>query len=118
MVTKEAPLHDNLKQALLKASELDTMLIMRSIGSTHRVWVNTAAKKCLELESAQAEFAEIMKIVTGQNTKLMYDGGDLDAGIVSCGQSIGMANDMPTVKELFDRIITEATDLARKLAGN
>ena len=48
LATREAPIHDNLKQALLQANELDTMLIMRSIGATHRVWANTAAKKCAE----------------------------------------------------------------------
>lgn len=118
LTTKEAPIHENLKNALVQASELDTMLIMRSIGATHRVWASTAAKKCTELEDAQVGLPEILKIVAGDKAKMMYDKGDLDAGIISCGQGIGLAHDIPTVKELFESIISQATDIARKLSGN
>jgi nitronate monooxygenase len=116
MLTKEAPIHENLKQALLNASELDTMLIMRSIGGTHRVWTNTAAKKCAEIEARQGTLEEILSVVSGVNAKKMYDGGDLDVGIIPCGQGVGLAHDIPTVQELFDRIISEATDVAKRLA--
>lgn len=115
LVTREAPIHDNLKQALLQAKELDTKLIMRSLGFTHRVWRNVAADKCEELEEAKAGLSEIMKVVAGENAKRMYDTGDLDAGIISCGQGIGMAHDIPTVQELFDRIISEAKDIVKGL---
>ncbi|MFC1883581.1 NAD(P)H-dependent flavin oxidoreductase [Thermodesulfobacteriota bacterium] len=118
LVTKEAPVHDNLKQALLNASELDTMLIMRSIGSTHRVWANDPAKKCAELESRQAGLEELLQVVGGSKAKVLYDEGKLDSGIVACGQGIGMAHDIPTVKELFDRIISEAEERAKALAAN
>jgi len=89
LATREAPIHDNLKQALLQANELDTMLIMRSIGATHRVWANTAAKKCAELEADRAELPEILNIVGGEKAKIMYEKGDLDAGVISCGQCVG-----------------------------
>ncbi len=115
LATQEAPVHENLKHALLRASELDTMLIMRSIGATHRVWANAAAKKCAELEAGRAELAEILKIVGGEKAKIMYEKGNLDAGIISCGQVVGMANDIPTVKELFDRIIAQAGDIANNI---
>jgi len=118
LATREAPIHENLKKALVQASELDTMLIMRSVGSTHRVWVNAAANRCAELEAAQADLSEILKVVAGEKAKMMYEKGDLDAGIISCGQGIGMAHDIPTVKELFDSIIAQATDIAKGLAGN
>jgi NAD(P)H-dependent flavin oxidoreductase YrpB (nitropropane dioxygenase family) len=118
LATREAPLHQRLKDALLQASELDTMLIMRSIGATHRVWVNDAAKKCAELEAARADLSEILKVVSGQNVKRMYEEGELGMGILSCGQSVGMAHDIPTVKELFDRIISEAGEIAGSLAAN
>jgi nitronate monooxygenase len=118
MATQESPIHENLKKALMQASELDTMLIMRSIGATHRVWANAAAKKCAELEASKAELPEILKVVSGENAKRMYDQGDLDVGIVPCGQGVGMAYDIPTVQELFDRIITQAIDLTKKLASN
>jgi len=116
LATKEAPIHEDLKKALVEASELDTMLIMRSIGATHRVWANAAARRCVELESKKAELPEILKIVSGENARMMYDQGNLDAGIVSCGQGVGMAHNIPTVMELFDRIMAEAADIARKLA--
>jgi NAD(P)H-dependent flavin oxidoreductase YrpB (nitropropane dioxygenase family) len=116
LATKEAPIHEDLKKALVEASELDTMLIMRSIGATHRVWANAAARRCVELESKQAELPEILKIVSGENARMMYDQGNLDVGIVSCGQGVGMAHNIPTVMELFDRIMAEAADIARKLA--
>jgi NADH:quinone reductase (non-electrogenic) len=117
LATKEAPIHENLKQALVKASELDTMLIMRSIGATHRVWANTAARKCSELEANQADLPELLKIVGGDKAKMMYDRGDLDVGVISCGEGIGMVKDIPTVKELFDRIMVEAMDILRGLAA-
>lgn len=118
LATKEAPIHDRLKEALVKAGELDTMLVMRSIGATHRVWINAAAKKVAELEDDQAGLPEILKIATGEKAKKMYNEGDLDVGIISCGQGIGMAHDIPTVKELFDRIMGEAADVAKGLVSD
>ncbi|MBW1669246.1 MAG: nitronate monooxygenase [Deltaproteobacteria bacterium] len=116
LATQEAPIHEKLKQALVRASELDTMLVMRSIGATHRVWVNAAAKKCVELENARADFSEILKVVGGENAKKMYESGDLDAGIISCGEGIGLAHDIPTVEELFERIIREAAHIVNGFA--
>ena len=118
LATKEAPIHDRLKEALVKAGELDTMLVMRSIGATHRVWINAAAKKVAELEAHQAGLPEILKIATGEKAKKMYNEGDLDVGIISCGQGIGMAHDIPTVKDLFDRIMGEAADVAKGLVAD
>jgi len=117
LATKEAPIHDNLKKALIQASELDTILVMRSIGATHRVWANAAARRCLEMEAQQADLSEILKVVGGQKAREMYDTGALDEGIISCGQGVGLVHDIPTVKELFDNIIAQATDIARRLAG-
>ncbi len=118
LATQEAPIHENLKKALVQASELDTMLVMRSIGATHRVWVNSAAQKVVELEADQAGLPEILKIAAGEKAKKMYDEGELGVGIISCGQGIGMAHDIPSVKDLFDRIIGEATGFAKDLASN
>ncbi len=118
LATQEAPIHEDLKQALVQATEIDTMLVMRSIGATHRVWSNAPAKKCAELEAAKAELPEILKVVSGEKAKIMYDKGDLDSGIIACGQGVGIAHDIPTVKELFERIITQAADIAKNLAGN
>ena len=115
MMTKECPIHDDLKQAFLQASELDTMLVMRSIGSTHRVWTNEAAKKCLEMENSGATFEDLIPIISGDNARKMYSEGDLDAGLVSLSQAVGLSHDIPTVKELFDRIMDEAQQTLGRL---
>ncbi len=110
MATKECPIHDNLKQVLVNASEIDTVLIMRSLGSTHRVWDNVAAKKVLEIEASQPENPlEIYEAAAGSKAREMYETGNLDIGIISCGQGVGMIHDIPTVKELFDRMVKEAS---------
>jgi nitronate monooxygenase len=108
LATREAPIHENLKNALVNATELDTMLVMRSIGATHRVWANPAARRCSELEASDAGLKEILTVVAGEKAKRMYDSGDLDIGVVSCGQGVGLIHDIPSVGELFDRIIREA----------
>lgn len=118
LATKEAPIHDNLKQALVQASELDTMLIMRSIHATHRVWANAAARKCAELEAQNADPMEIFDVVGGVKTKMMYDEGDLDAGVISCGQGVGLTHDIPTMQELFDRMMGEAEGVVNRFAAD
>ncbi len=117
LATREAPIHDHLKRALVDATELDTMLVMRSIGATHRVWANAAAKKCAEMEENKADLNQILQVVSGEKARLMYTQGDLDAGILSCGQGIGLVNDTPTVKEVMDRIMDEATRAAKRVTA-
>lgn len=114
--TKESPIHDKVKTALVNASELDTMLVMRSLNATHRVLANQAAKKCVELEDCKAEFMEIYNVIKGENAKKMFDGGELDAGILSCGQGVGLVHDIPTIRELFDRMSKEAESILSRLA--
>lgn len=108
MLTRECPIHEDLKQALVSASELDTMLIMRSIGSTHRVWNNSAALKCSEIEAKNGTFEEIISVVAGTRARKMYQTGDLEEGVVSCGQGVGLCHDIPDVKTLFDRMMKQA----------
>jgi nitronate monooxygenase len=118
MATQECPIHDNLKNALVDASEVDTMLIMRSLNSTHRVWRNKAAKHVLELESGAAgDPSEIFNAAAGAKAKEMYDDGVLDVGVISCGQGVGLFHDIPTVQDLFDGMVAEAESLASKLAS-
>lgn len=116
LTTQECPIHANLKRALLQASETDTMLIMRSVG-THRVWANAAARRCTEFERRGASFEEILKIVSGDNSRRVYAAGELDEGIVPCGQAIGLVEDIPSVKELFDRMMAQAAGIIRRLAA-
>jgi NADH:quinone reductase (non-electrogenic) len=115
LTTEECPIHQNLKEALVCASELDTMLIMRSLNATHRMWNNAAAKRCAELEEACASFDEIYPVISGENAKKMYDHGELDAGIVACGQGIGMVKDIVPVKVLLDRMMVEAKEAVDRI---
>ncbi|NVM16496.1 MAG: nitronate monooxygenase [Candidatus Lokiarchaeota archaeon] len=115
MATKECPIHDNLKQAFIQAAETDTSLVMRSIRNTHRMWNNKAAQQILELEAQKASLKEIIQAASGQNAEKMYREGDIDAGMVSCGQGVGLIKDIPTVKQLLDRIMKEAEEVISKL---
>src|SRR3954451_3238010 len=120
MATKEAPIHDNVKQALVAATELDTRLIMRAIRNTERVLKNPAVDHLLEIErekGAKLKIDDIHDMVAGVYPKVMID-GQMDAGAWSCGMGAGLIHDIPTVKELIDRIMTEAEQLIRsRLTG-
>ena len=120
MATQEAPIHDNVKQALVAASELDTRLVMRPLRNTERVLRNAATDALLEKErtlGAAIKFEDIIEQVAGVYPKIMKDGA-MDAGVWSCGMVAGLIRDVPTVKELIDRIMAQAEDIIRKrLAG-
>jgi NAD(P)H-dependent flavin oxidoreductase YrpB (nitropropane dioxygenase family) len=115
MATKEAPIHENVKQALVAATELDTRLVMRSLRNTERVLKNAGVDRLLEIERERGNDLKIGDIhdqVAGVYPKTMID-GDMDAGAWSCGMVVGLIHDIPTVKELIDRTMTEAEQLIR-----
>jgi NAD(P)H-dependent flavin oxidoreductase YrpB (nitropropane dioxygenase family) len=120
IATKEAPVHDNVKQALVKASELDTRLIMRSLRNTERVLRNTAVDRIGEIEKekgAAITIDDIRALVGGVYPRVMQH-GDMDAGAWSCGMVAGLIHDIPTCQELVDRIMSEAeTIIARRLGA-
>jgi NAD(P)H-dependent flavin oxidoreductase YrpB (nitropropane dioxygenase family) len=120
IATKEAPVHDNVKAAILAASELDTRLVMRPLRNTERVLNNPAVERLLEKEKAlgaDIKIDDILPEVAGVYPKIMKE-GDMDAGAWSCGMVAGLINDVPTVQELMDRIMSEADSLIKdRLAG-
>jgi nitronate monooxygenase len=120
MATKEAPIHDHVKQALVAASELDTRLVMRPLRNTERVLKNAAVDRLLEKEKALGpaiKFEDILPEVAGVYPRIMK-GGEMDAGAWSCGMVAGLIRDVPTVKELVDRIMSEAEGIiGKRLAG-
>ncbi|MGE0830962.1 MAG: NAD(P)H-dependent flavin oxidoreductase [Hyphomonadaceae bacterium] len=120
IATKEAPVHENVKQAIVNASELDTRLIMRSLRNTERVINNSGVEKLrqIELEKGDAlQISDIYDQVAGIYPKVMVE-GDMEAGAWSCGMVIGLIHDVPTCKELVDRIMSEAEDIIfNRLAG-
>jgi nitronate monooxygenase len=116
IATKDAPVHENVKQAILAASELDTRLVMRPLRNTERVLNNKGVEKILQKEKelgAHLKFEDIIKEVSGVYPKVMLE-GDMDAGAWSCGMVAGLIHDIPTVKELIDRIMSDAEDLIKK----
>jgi len=110
IATKEAPVHENVKNAIVAASELDTRLVMRPLRNTERVMNNAAVERLLEKEKAlgaNLKFEDIIEEVAGVYPKIMMN-GDMDVGAWSCGMVAGLVYDIPTVKELIDRIMSEA----------
>lgn len=120
IATKEAPVHDNVKAAILAATELDTRLVMRPLRNTERVLNNPAVERLLEKEKAlgaDIKIEDILPEVAGVYPRIMKE-GDMDAGAWSCGMVAGLINDVPTVQELMDRIMSEADSLIKeRLAG-
>jgi nitronate monooxygenase len=120
IATQEAPVHPNVKEAILKASELDTRLVMRPLRNTERVLVNAGVERLLEKERAlgdRIEFKDILPEVAGVYPRIMRE-GQMDAGAWSCGMVAGLIDDIPTVQELLDRIMAQAEAIIRqRLAG-
>jgi len=120
IATKEAPVHQNVKQAIVNASELDTRLVMRPLRNTERVLNNAAVERLLEKEAtlgAGLKFEDIIDEVAGVYPKIMQT-GDMDAGAWSCGMVAGLINNIPTVQELMDDIMTEAESIIKqRLSG-
>ena len=118
IATEDAPVHQNVKEAIVNASELDTRLIMRSLTNTERVLNNPAVESLMAKEKALGDdlkFEDIIDEVAGVYPKVMMD-GEPEAGAWSCGMVAGLVSDIPTVKELIDRIMSEAEEsIASKL---
>ena len=116
IATKEAPVHEKVKQALVAASELDTRLVMRPLRNTERVLTNVAVERLLEKEralGANITFADIAEEVAGVYPRIMLE-GDMEAGAWSCGMVAGLIHDIPTCKDLIDRIMAEANAIINK----
>lgn len=115
IATKEAPVHINVKNALIAASELDTRLVMRSLRNTERVLNNPAVEKIVAIEHAKGDavtIEDIREYVGGVYPRVMQD-GDMDAGAWSCGMVAGLIHDIPSCKELIDGMMAEADSLIR-----
>ena len=119
IATTEAPVHDNVKQAIVQASELDTRLVMRPLRNTERVLNNDAVEKILATEKAKGDdlqFEDILEQVAGVYPRIMME-GEMDLGAWSCGMVAGLINDIPTCQELIDRIMSEAQTIINERMG-
>ncbi len=115
LMTDECPIHPNLKKALANAKETDTVLVMRSLGNTHRIWKNSTADKILELEARKATLEEIVAAAAGAKDKEMFDSGDVQRVTISVGQGIGLIHDQKPMKAVVEEIMKEAREVAAKL---
>jgi nitronate monooxygenase len=114
MATKESYIHDNIKEWMIHATESDTSLIQKSIGSQSRVAKNAVALQVLEAEQKGATLEELLPLLSGTRAARVYTDGDVDGGIWSCGQSVGLIHDVPTVKELMEEIVRQAKEAASR----
>ncbi len=108
MMSTECPIHLKLKEALLEASELDTDIIMRSVGFAHRVWMNKPSRTVAEIEARGGGIQEIYPYVAGEAARRMFHTGDIQAGSVSCSQGIGLIHDISPVAEIVESMVHEA----------
>ena len=121
LATKEAPVHENVKQAIVDANELQTRLIMRNLKNTERVMDNAAVREIIRIESEKGDqetIDDIRHLVTGAKGKLVLQQGKMDEAAWSCGMVVGLINDIPSCDELVRRIMEEAEGIVRqRLSG-
>jgi NAD(P)H-dependent flavin oxidoreductase YrpB (nitropropane dioxygenase family) len=110
MCTVEAPIHHNIKETIVAATELDTVHIFRTLRNSSRVFKNTVSEKVVELERRPggAKFDDLRELVSGARGRVVYEIGDKDYGIWSAGVVVGLIKDIPTCKELLDRMEADA----------
>jgi NAD(P)H-dependent flavin oxidoreductase YrpB (nitropropane dioxygenase family) len=112
MATKEAPGHPKIKEWLVQASERDTLLVLRSFRNTMRALKNPTSEKVIEIERQGADIHQLESLISGKVGRNLLETGDIENGLLTAGEVIGLIHDIPTVKELVDRIIKEAEEVA------
>jgi nitronate monooxygenase len=115
LVTQECPIHDDLKKALLNATEVDTLTILGTLHNTLRAWKNPAALKVADLESKDSDLWEIFNIVAGKETKKMYQEGDTSAGVIACSQGIGLVSEIESVSTVINDMVTQANEFIERI---
>ena len=114
-ISKECALHPKAKEWLLQLSEADTMLIHKAINNTERVIRTEFTQKILEMEEKGAKLEEILPLISGDKVREAYESGDISNAVFTAGQVVGLINDIPSVKEIIDSIISEAKVIVQRL---
>lgn len=119
VATREAPVHDNIKQALLAARENDTRLIMRTLRNSSRVLLNPVSAEVLQLEqrAGGAKFEELRPLVNGQRGRAALESGDTTNGVIWAGMVAGLIADVPTCAELLERMVAECRERLQRAAA-
>lgn len=113
VATREAPVHENMKQSMVSADETQTTLIFRTLKNTARVYKNAVAQQVLEIEGrpGETDFSELQPLVAGaRGRERCIEGGEIDNGVWTVGQVVGLINDIPTCDELITRMVKEAEE--------
>jgi NAD(P)H-dependent flavin oxidoreductase YrpB (nitropropane dioxygenase family) len=108
LVTEECPIHDDVKRALIAATEQDTVPVLGSLHNTLRAWKNAAALKVVQIEAEQGDVWEILSLVAGTETKRMIEGGDVDAGVLACSQGLGLVDEIKPVADVIAGMVQQA----------
>lgn len=116
MATKECMLHDNFKNLMVEANERSTAVVQRSIKNPHRNLKNATTLEVIELEKGNPTFDEVFALVNGKRQKKCYDSGDIEGGVIPCGEVVGRIHDIPTVQEVIDEIVANSEIILEKLA--
>ena len=112
MATKEAGIHQNVKEKMTQADELSTNLMFRTMHNTARVFKNSISDQVVEIESTgSATFEDVKDLVAGQRGRVVFEEGDLEHGIWSAGISVARVKDVPTCKEMVSRLVSEAEEI-------
>jgi nitronate monooxygenase len=117
LVTLECPIHENVKQALIAATERDTLPVLGSLHNTLRAWKNAAALRVAEIEASEGDMWEILPLVAGTETRRMIEGGDIDAGVLACSQSIGIVEEIKPISEVIHGMVQEAAAIREEVGG-
>jgi NAD(P)H-dependent flavin oxidoreductase YrpB (nitropropane dioxygenase family) len=117
MCTAEAPLHENVKRAMVEANELQTDLIMRPLRNTARVARNNVSTEIIRILDDGGVFEDVRDLVAGARGRTVYETGDVEAGIWTAGLVVGLIHDIPTCAELITRMVAEAEDLVARAAA-
>ncbi len=112
MATQEAGIHQNVKEKMTEADELSTNLMFRTMHNTARVFKNSISDQVVEIESTgSATFEDVKDLVAGQRGRVVFEEGDLEHGIWSAGISVARVKDVPTCKEMVERLVSEAEEI-------
>jgi nitronate monooxygenase len=117
MATKECPLHEAAKERMVESPETSTVLVMQSLSNPSRALRTPWTEKILEMEGQGASLEELVPYIKGEASQKGWHAGNLDQGIMPLGQVVGRVRDIPTVAELMERIVNEATETKKKLDG-
>lgn len=117
MCTTESPIHYNIKQAIVDATERDTELIFRPLRNTARVASNAVSREVVEILNDGGQFEQVQDLVSGKRGKTVYELGDPEAGVWSVGTCQGLIDDIPDAGDLIARIMTETDEIIGRLGA-